>query len=323
MVEVEVQVEPLLNEARLCLLPVRWPTLYGLWKKHVSTIWTTEEIDFTSDLGDWLTATDAEKDVLRRILSFFAIADSIVMANVSANFADEVKAPEARMFYAIQNFMEAVHVETYNRTIDTYFERDEALALLQNVPRYPSVVTKKNFCETWMHRDRSFAERLVAFACVEGILFSTSFALIFWFKKHNKFTGLTVSNEFISRDEALHTEFAVTLHNLLQTPCPSNVIHAIVADAVAAEQAFVVEALAQPLGDDLTANDMRRYVQFVADDLLSMYGLTPETPTPLPENLRYMDMIGVDQKTNFFESRVTSYHRHEASARFDNDAMDF
>lgn len=314
-----------LFEERLCLFPIVHPTLDKFCARHRSTYWTPEEIDWVGDRKDWKGLPQKQRECLKLVLSFFAIADGIVMENITLNFAEEFKAPEARGFYAIQNCMEAIHVITYNLAIVTLMpDPAEHLPLLSNVPRYESVQAKKAFAEAWFDKGISLPNRLVAFACVEGILFSASFCLIYWYKTHNLLSGLTVSNELISRDEALHTDFAVELHRLMEVKARPEDIRVIVKQAVAAECLFVREAV-QPgtfEGDSpLTAEDMVGYVQFIADGLLRKLGVAPVYGNKLPEACRYMDMIGVDQKTNFFESRVTSYHKHEPSRLDTNDFL--
>ena len=278
-----------------------------------------------------------------RYPSVAALKPRTARAQISLNFAEEFKAPEVRGFYAIQNCMEAIHVITYNLGIVTLMpDPQEHLPLLDNVPRYESVSAKKAFAEAWFDPKISVANRLVAFACVEGILFSASFCLMcvaprpapraprpapraprpaphtrsprsYWFKTHNLLPGLTSSNELISRDEALHTDFAIKLHGLLPAPARPEDIRIIVRQAVAAESTFVREALPPDTFDTLTAADMVGYVEYIADGLLRKLGVKAVYGHGLPEACRYMDMIGVDQKTNFFESRVTSYHKHEPS----------
>tara|TARA_B110000196_G_scaffold297917_1_gene289367 strand:+ start:3060 stop:4025 length:966 start_codon:yes stop_codon:yes gene_type:complete len=304
---------PVLVDDRACLLPIKYPTLYKRYLDHMAAFWTPAEVDMSADLDHWDEATDDEREMLKKILSFFAVADGIVMANVSDNFADEVKAPEARCFYAFQNAMESIHVVVYNETIETYLRRDEKekMKLLSNVAHYGSVKAKVSFAQKWMKNDRTFAERLVAFACIEGILFSSSFAIIYWFKDQNRFPGLTFSNELISRDEALHTDFAVELHKHLlpSEQCSKATIRTIVADAVKTEQAFVSEAVPNTLGT-LSVDSMCQYVEHVGNVLLGQFGITTSW-IKLSKELHFMQHINLNQKTNFFEARVSNYVKHE------------
>lgn len=304
---------PVLSDERLCLLPIKHPKLYELYKKHESTFWTPEEVDLSKDLQHWQDATEDEREMLKKILSFFAVADGIVMENASDNFAGEVKAPEARMFYAFQLAMESVHVVVYNQTIQTYLYRDEAELhkLLSNVSHYRSVQAKVEFARKWMSEDRSFAERIVAFSCVEGILFSASFAIIYWFKNSNRFPGLTFSNELISRDEALHTEFAVALYEelVLEDQISKSVIKKIVHDAVRTEIEFVKESVPTTLAD-LSVQSMCDYVKHVGNVLLGQYGIGTKRVV-LSKELDFMLLINLNQKTNFFEDRVSNYSKHQ------------
>lgn len=316
---------PVLSNERLCLLPIQHPKLYELYKKHESTFWTPEEVDLSKDLQDWKEATHDEKEMLKKILSFFAVADGIVMENASDNFSGEVKAPEARMFYAFQLAMEAAHVVVYNQTIQTYLHRDEAELhrLLSNVSHYKSVQAKVEFARKWMSADKSFAERIVAFSCVEGILFSSSFAIIYWFKNSNRFPGLTFSNELISRDEALHTEFAVALYKELiaEEQISKSLIKQIVHDAVLTETVFVRESVPSSL-PNLTVDAMCDYVKHVGNVLLGQYGISTERVV-LSKELDFMQLINLNQKTNFFEDRVSNYSKHvpEPSERFSIDVQ--
>jgi len=303
---------PVIAEDRLCLLPIKYPSLYALYQKHLSTFWTPQEIDFSNDVADWDRAGNNIQEMLKKILSFFAVADGIVMENVSDNFADEVKAPEARCFYAFQNAMESVHVITYNQTIETYLAKDPhgMHELLSNVSHYHSVQEKVKFTRKWMNAERTFPERLVAFACVEGILFSSSFALIYWLKDQNKFPGLTFSNELISRDEALHTDFAVELYKLLipSEQISTSLVTEIIRDAVQVEQAFVREAVPHDLGT-LAVNDMVLYVEHVGNVLGLQFGI--QLPAVhLPPSLNFMTLINLNQKVNFFEGRNANYSKY-------------
>jgi len=317
-----------LNDKRLCLLDggqLRYPELFSMYKKQISMFWTFEELDLSADATHFKNAPENIRVLIKHILSFFSIADAIVMQNISENFLDAVQAPEAKCFYSAQMFSESVHAETYNRTIVALVDdRDEQTELMQNVPKYKSVKAKKAFAEKWMNSDRPFNEKLVAFAMVEGLLFSASFASIYWLKTLNLFPGLVQSNELISRDENLHCEFAITLHGQLNEKCSTAVIHQIVQDAVAAEHVFVDESIADGL-DGLTRIDMKTYVEFLADKLLVKLSTAPLFKKPFPQNLGFMNLIGVDNKTNFFEGRVTEYQVHKpvSAAKWDCSMDDF
>ena len=302
-----------MTDSRLCMLTPHslYPSLLAKYKQQIAQFWTIEEIDFSTDVKQYEFASPEIKVLVQHILSFFAVADAIVMENISENFLDEVQAPEAKSFYAAQMFSESVHAETYNRTILALIsDPKEQAALLSNVPKFKSVKAKKAFAERWMSSDRPFCEKLVAFAFVEGLLFSASFASIYWLKTQNLFPGLTQSNELIARDENLHCEFACDLHSLLNEKCSEETIHRIVQEAVACEKVFVNESI-QGL-DGLEAKDMNTYVEFLADTLLVQLGVSKVFNVTLPPSMRYMDLIGVDGKTNFFESRVTQYQVHKS-----------
>lgn len=304
-----------LDDSRLCIFTPtsRFPELYKLYKQQIAQFWTVEEIDFSTDVKQYDRALPAIKTMVQHILSFFAVADAIVMENISTNFLDKVQAPEAKSMYAAQMFSESVHAETYNKTILALIPDPKAQSeLLSNVPKFKSVQAKKAFAEKWMNGDNSFGEKLVAFAFVEGLLFSASFASIYWLKTQNLFPGLTQSNELIARDEGLHCEFACKLHSKLipLNQCSEETIHEIVLDAVRCERVFVNESI-QGL-DGLSATDMCSYVEYLADTLLTQLGVTKLFKTAMPASMRFMDIIGVDQKTNFFESRVSEYQVHQS-----------
>lgn len=303
-----------LTDSRICLLDggkMKYPDLYLYYKKQIAMFWTLEEIDLSQDSKHFRSASPKQQKLIKHILSFFSIADAIVMQNIQENFLDAVKAPEAVMFYSAQNFVEGVHADTYNNTITALIKNpEEQKELLHNVPKYKSVQAKKNFAEKWMNSDRPFCEKLVAFAMVEGLLFSASFTSIYWLKTLNKFPGLVQSNELISRDENLHCEFAIHLHSLLNEKCGQQTIYQIVQDAVNTEKVFVEESISDGM-DGLTKQDMKSYVEFLADKLLSKFGLSPLFNTPFPPALQFMNMIGVDNKTNFFEQRVSEYQVHK------------
>ena len=303
-----------LNDARICLLDggkMKYPTLYLLYKKQISMLWTFEEIDNSADALHYKNASVPIQRLINCILSFFSIADAVVMKNISVNFLDYVKAPEAVMFYSAQNFVEGIHADTYNNTIAALIrDPEEQKQLLQNVPKYKSVQEKQAFAERWMNCDRPFNEKLVAFAMVEGLLFSASFTSIYWLKTLNIFPGLVQSNELISRDENLHCEFAIELHSLLNEKCSEETIHRIVRDAVQTEKVFVHESITDGL-DGLCVKDMNNYVEFLADKLLLEFKCSPLFNADFPEALGFMNLISVDNKSNFFEGRVTEYRVHE------------
>jgi ribonucleotide reductase beta subunit family protein with ferritin-like domain len=303
-------VEPMLRPSpgRFVLFPIQDHGAYEFYKKATASQWVVEEVDLGNDMRDWEALTDPERLFLSTVLAFFAAADGIVNENLAANFYAEVQGAEARAFYGIQIAIETIHAEMYSLLIDTYIAGPEAkAALFDAVTTMPCVATKANWALRWTSRDTaSFAERLVAFACVEGIFFSGSFCAIFWMKKRGKLPGLCFSNELIARDEGLHCEFACYQYRALQRPLEPAQVHAIVTSAVVAEKAFVADALPSGL-IGMNAELMSKYIEFVADRLLGALGVPAVYGTPNPFD--WMELISLEGKTNFFEKRVGEYSR--------------
>ncbi len=303
-------IEPMLQENldRFVLFPIQHSDIWEMYKMEQASFWTAEEIDLAEDLKDWKELNENEKHFLKHILAFFAASDGIVNENLVMNFSNEVCWPEARAFYGFQIMMENIHAETYSLLIDTYItdenEKDHLFKALETVP---SVKKKGEWAMRWLSRKRgSFAERLVAFATIEGIFFSGSFCAIFWLKKRGLMPGLTFSNELISRDEGLHCDFACLLHNKLLKGAGENVIRSIIAEAVEIEIEFVTNALPVSL-IGMNSDLMKQYIQFVADRLLVALGATKlyNVGNPFP----WMEMISMQGKTNFFEKRVAEYQK--------------
>ena len=303
-------VEPMLQENldRFVLFPIEHDDIWAMYKQEQASFWTAEEIDLAEDLKDWKNLNKDEKHFIKHILAFFAASDGIVNENLVMNFSNEVCWPEARAFYGFQIMMENIHAETYSLLIDTYIddekEKDHLFKALETVP---SVQKKGEWALKWLSRKRgSFAERLVAFAAVEGIFFSGSFCAIFWLKKRGLMPGLTFSNELISRDEGLHCDFACLLHNKLLRGAGENVIRRIIAEAVDIEIEFVTKALPVNL-IGMNADLMTQYIQFVADRLLTQLNCSKiyNVGNPFP----WMEMISMQGKTNFFEKRVAEYQK--------------
>ena len=303
-------IEPMLQENldRFVLFPIQHSDIWEMYKMEQASFWTAEEIDLAEDLKDWKELNENEKHFLKHILAFFAASDGIVNENLVMNFSNEVCWPEARAFYGFQIMMENIHAETYSLLIDTYItdenEKDHLFKALETVP---SVKKKGEWAMRWLSRKRgSFAERLVAFAAIEGIFFSGSFRAIFWLKKRGLMPGLTFSNELISRDEGLHCDFACLLHNKLLKGAGENVIRSIIAEAVEIEIEFVTNALPVSL-IGMNSDLMKQYIQFVADRLLVALGATKlyNVGNPFP----WMEMISMQGKTNFFEKRVAEYQK--------------
>jgi len=316
------------STARFTTFPIRYTDLWALYKKAIASFWTVEEIDLGGDLKDWEKLNDSEKHFIKHVLAFFAASDGIVMENIDLNFSKDVQIPEARSFYAYQSFNESIHSETYSLMIDKLVSDPEEKAnLFKAIEHVPAVKRKAEWALRWLGTGPSseetvpFAQRLVAFACVEGIFFSGSFCAIFWLKKRGLMPGLSFSNELISRDEGLHQEFAVTLYHNLKTKLDDNTIFQIVVEALDIERDFVTEALpCRLIGMDAT--DMNEYIMFVAQRLLTQLGVTQHTIVA-KNPFDWMENISLEGKTNFFEKRVGDYSKHMItegdSVRFDEE----
>jgi len=301
--------DPLLKEnpKRFVLFPIQYPALFEMYKKHEASFWTAEEIDLAGDSKDWDSLAEGEKHFITHILAFFAASDGIVLENLSGRFSCEIQAPEARAFYGFQIAMENIHSETYSLLIEQYIrDPEEKAKVFDAIHTMPAVERKAQWAIQWMNGENSFAERIVAFACVEGILFSGSFCSIYWLKKRGLMPGLTFSNELISRDEGLHAEFACLVYSMLQNQLPDEVVHDIVRGAVAAEKEFICEALPCDL-IGMNSELMTRYIEFVADRLLSALGHPKIFASSNPFD--WMELISLQGKTNFFEKRVGEYQK--------------
>ena len=278
-----------------------------MYKQSVAVFWTPEEIDFSKDHSDWTKLTEDEKHFVKYVLAFFAGSDGIVMENLVRRFQGEVDSQVVKLFYSFQNAMEGIHSETYSLLIDTYVKNEEEKAKLFNaIETIPCIQKKAEWALEWMNDKRSFAHRLAAFACVEGIFFSGAFCAIFWLKKRGLLPGLTFSNELISRDEGLHTQFAVALfHTLSNKPDPSE-IQKIIMGAVELEKEFICEALPCSL-IGMNSSMMSQYIEFVADRLAVQLGLNKIYNTANPFD--FMELISLEGKANFFEKKVSEYSR--------------
>lgn len=278
-----------------------------MYKLAENSFWKAEEVTLTRDYVDWQKLTEDEKFFIKHILAFFAASDGIVTENLAIRFMSDVKVPEARCFYGFQIAMENVHSEMYSLLIDSYIkDPTEKDRLFNAVDNYPCIGKKAEWAIKWMESDTaSFAKRLVAFACVEGIFFSGAFCSIYWLKKRGLMPGLTYSNELISRDEALHCEFAVLMHALLNTKLTTTEIHEIIREAVAIEKEFICEALPCRL-IGMNSTMMSQYIEFVADRLAIQLGTAKIYSSANPFD--FMDMISLEGKTNFFERRVGEYN---------------
>lgn len=348
--------EPLLQieNSRYVLFPIKYEDIWEAYKTQVSNFWVAEEIDLSKDMIDWNKLNDSEKHFIKHVLAFFAASDGIVAENLVMNFCSEVQVLEASFFYGFQNMMEAVHSEMYSLLLDTYIsDAKEKEHLFNAIETIPCIKQKANWAikwigdtslqrlpaaiqdlltkykgdnleaAAWIQRGLncpSFPERLVAFAAVEGIFFSGSFCAIFWLKNRGLMPGLTLSNEFISRDEGLHQDFACLLYSKLNTKLPEDKVHGIIREAVEIETEFIIDALpCKLIGMD--SGKMQTYIQYVADRLLKQLGYTPIWNSQNPFN--FMDMISVPGKTNFFERRVSEYRRHGIIKNQDENTIRF
>ena len=278
-----------------------------MYKQSVAVFWTPEEIDFSRDAEDWAKLTDNEKHFVKHVLAFFAGSDGIVQENLASRFQREVDSPVVKLFYSFQNAMEGIHSETYSLLIDTYNKHtDEKNRLFQAIDNVPCIGKKAEWALKWIDSQEDFSTRLVAFACIEGIFFSGAFCSIFWLKKRGLMPGLTFSNELISRDEALHTLFAVNLYHTLRNSISQERIAEIIKEAVAIEKEFIVDALPCSLLG-MNSNMMSQYIEFVADRLAVQFGLPKIYKTQNPFD--FMELISLEGKTNFFEKKVSEYSK--------------
>lgn len=301
-------IEPLLvpDDNRFVMFPIKDDSIWKMYKKQVDCFWRAEEIDLSKDQKDWESLQEEEKYFVSMILAFFAASDGIVLENLALRFMTDIQLAEARAFYGFQMAMENIHSETYSLLIDSYIKKDEEKTkLFQAIENYPCIRKKAEWAQKWIKDNRSgFASRLVAFACVEGIFFSGAFCSIFWLKKRGLMPGLTFSNELISRDEALHTEFAVLLYNKLQKKMPKARIHEIIQEAVEIEIEFICDALPCRL-IGMNSQLMTQYVQFVADRLCLQLGYDKIYNVSNPFD--FMELISLENKANFFERLNSNY----------------
>jgi ribonucleoside-diphosphate reductase beta chain len=304
------QIEPILqeNKNRFVIFPIKHHDIWEFYKKMEASFWTAEEIDLSQDLNDWNNKlSEDEKYFVKHILAFFAASDGIVNENLAENFVNEVQYAEAKFFYGFQIMMENIHSETYSLLIDTYVKDEtEKTELFTAIDVFPAIKKKAEWALKWIESD-SFAERLIAFAAVEGIFFSGSFCSIFWLKKRGLMPGLTFSNELISRDEGVHCDFAVHLHNHhLKQKVSKARIREIIVDALNIEREFITESIPVSL-IGMNATLMTQYLEFVTDRLLVELGCKREFNTANPFD--FMDMISLQGKTNFFEKKVAEYQK--------------
>lgn len=301
-------IEPLLapDDNRFVMFPIKYEDIWQMYKKQIDCFWRAEEIDLTKDLDHWQTLNDNEKYFISMILAFFAASDGIVLENLAMRFMNDVQVSEARAFYGFQIAMENIHSETYSLLIETYIKnKEQKYKYFNAIENYPCIKKKSDWAQKWIRDNRSsFATRLVAFSCVEGIFFSGAFCSIFWLKKRGLMPGLTFSNELISRDEALHCEFAVLLYSKLQNKIKKSKIHEIIKEAVEIESEFICEALPCRL-IGMNSQMMIQYIQFVADRLVVQLGYDKIYNVSNPFD--FMELISLESKVNFFEKRLGEY----------------
>jgi len=300
--------EPLLipDDKRFVMFPILYQDIWKMYEKQVDCFWRPQEIDLTKDISDWISLNDQEQYFISMILAFFAASDGIVLENLAQRFMSEIQLAEARAFYSFQIAMENIHSHTYSLLIETYIkDENKKNKLFSAIENYACIKKKAEWAQKWIHDSNSnFATRLVAFACVEGIFFSGAFCSIYWLKNRGIMHGLTFSNELISRDEALHTEFAILLYNKLNTKIEEIEIHKIIKEAVLIETEFICDALPCRL-IGMNSLLMTQYIQFVADRLLVQLGYNKIFNVSNPFD--WMELISIENKTNFFESRVSEY----------------
>lgn len=308
------------NPNRFVIFPIEHLDIWAKYKQHMSVFWIPEEIDLSKDMKDWLNLNDNERHFIKHILGFFAGSDGIVMENLASRFMREIQVPEAKFFYSCQMIIEAIHSETYSLLIDTYIEnKQEKVDILRAIDTIPCVKKKAEWALQWIdNKDADFATRLLGFAAVEGIFFSGAFCAIFWLKQRGILPGLTLSNEFIARDEGLHCEFACLLYSKIVNKLTKQQAHKIIREAVKIEKQFITKALPCEL-IGMNAKMMAQYIEFVADRLLLQLGYPKaySAANPFP----FMERISLEGKDNFFEKRVSTYAK--AGVGKDKEQMKF
>ena len=294
------------DDNRFVMFPIKHQDIWEMYKKQVDCFWRAEEIDLTKDLANWESLNHDEKYFVSMILAFFAASDGIVLENLASRFMMDVQVSEARAFYGFQIAIENIHSETYSLLIETYIkDKEEKHKLFNAIENFPCIKKKSDWAQKWIHDNRSsFATRLIAFACVEGIFFSGAFCSIYWLKKRGLMPGLTFSNELISRDEALHCEFAVLLYSKLTKKVDRAKIHELIKEAVDIETEFICEALPCKL-IGMNSELMTQYIKFVADRLVVQLGYKKIYGVSNPFD--FMELISLEGKTNFFERKVGEY----------------
>lgn len=296
------------DPSRFVLFPIKYTKIWEAYLNQVKTFWTPDEINLVDDLKDWKKLTENEKHFIKNVLAFFAGSDGIVLENLGSRFMNEIQIPEARSFYGFQIMMENIHSHTYSLLIDTYIEnKNEKNRLFNAIEEIECVKRKAKWALKWIHDEKSsFALRLIAFAAVEGIFFSGSFCSIFWLKQRGLMPGLTFSNELISRDEGLHTDFACLLYNMIENRVDEKDVHELFKEAVEIEKFFIIESLPCKL-IGMNSDLMKQYIEYVSDRLLVQLGYNKLYNVKNP--FSFMELISIDGKTNFFEKKVTEYRK--------------
>ena len=314
--------EPLLaaDDNRFVMFPIKYQDIWDMYKKQIDCFWRAEEIDLTKDLSHWNSLNQDERFFISMILAFFAASDGIVLENLASRFMNDVQVSEARAFYGFQIAMENIHSETYSLLIETYIkDSEEKHRLFNAIENFPCIKKKSDWAQKWIKDNRSsFATRLIAFACIEGIFFSGAFCSIYWLKKRSLMPGLTFSNELISRDEALHCEFAVLLYSKLLKKVDKSRVYEIIKEAVEIETEFICDALPCRL-IGMNSDMMTQYIKFVADRLCLQLGYKKIYNASNPFD--FMELISLEGKSNFFEKRNDSYALTTTFGK--NDAFNF
>jgi ribonucleoside-diphosphate reductase beta chain len=310
------------SDDRFILFPIKHNDIWEMYKKAMACFWTAEEIDLYQDLNDWNKLNNDERHFISHILAFFSASDGIVNENLAMRFYNEAQIPEARCFYGFQIAMENIHAETYGQLIDTYIkDNKEKNHLFKAIETIPCIKKKADWAMKWIKGNDDFALRLLAFAAIEGIFFSGSFCSIFWLKKRGLMPGLTFSNELISRDEGLHTDFACMLYNNYITNKPSEAtVKELIMEAVEFEKEFITEALPVSL-IGMNSKMMKQYIEFVADRLVMEIGYSPIYGAINPFD--WMELISLTGKTNFFEKRVSEYQKAGVMTKEKSDNFEF
>lgn len=312
------------DDSRYCLYPIRHQTMYDMWQTQIAMFWTPNEINFSEDYAKWKKMSADEQHYFAVVLAFFANADNIVMQNLSERFRSEITVPEARMFFAAQEFIESIHIDTYNRCIAAVIpDHNERLALFEAIKHNPIIIPKTQWMKQWIESDAPLSQRAFAWTLVEGVFFASSFLAMFWARKRSLFPGICFANEKIAEDEGLHVRFSVLLYEECQQKLNRSTIESMVRSAVDLEKKFGAEALrVDLLGMNIT--QMNRYVEFVADTILIMIGERPMYNVKNP--FEWMIGLSIVGKSNFFEKRVAEYTRatyNEIHIENTGDEFDF